>query len=182
MRCIGIVDKRSIIMMKLRPYEKGDAESVLSWIDDEASFRKWSADRYSDYPITAEDMNEYYAENSNHFVFTALDDNKLAGHMIMRYIDESKRIIRFGFIIVDSKKRGKGYGKQMLTIALKYVFEELKVNKVTIGVFENNPAAVHCYTSLGFQHMEEKDESIDIMGEKWKCLEMELSREDYEQK
>lgn len=166
-------------MLKLRPYKKEDAKSVLSWIDNETAFRKWSADRYGEYPITAEDMNDYYAENGNYIIFTAIDDDEIAGHMIMRYIDESKEIIRFGFIIVDSKKRGKGYGKQMLTLALKYAFDELNVQRVSIGVFENNPAAVHCYTSLGFKHIESKDECVDIMGEKWKCLELEMSREDY---
>lgn len=55
----------------------------------------------------------------------------------MRFIDEDKSILRFGFVIVDDIKRGQGYGKEMLQLALKYAFEVLKVNKVTLGVFEN---------------------------------------------
>lgn len=33
-------------MLRLRPYKKGDAEVIVSWLKDEYSFRQWSADRY----------------------------------------------------------------------------------------------------------------------------------------
>ena len=39
---------------------------------------------------------------------TAFDENGVVGHLIMRFIDEEKSILRFGFIIVDNKKRGMG--------------------------------------------------------------------------
>ena len=47
-------------MLRLRPYKSCDAKYIVSWIKDEISFRKWCADRYEHYPITGEDMNQYY--------------------------------------------------------------------------------------------------------------------------
>ncbi|MGN9075701.1 GNAT family N-acetyltransferase [Lachnospiraceae bacterium HCP1S3_B8] len=41
-------------------------------------------------------------------------------------------------VIVDSEKRGQGYGKNMLKLGLKYAKEIFGANKVSLGVFEKN--------------------------------------------
>ena len=47
-------------MLYLRPYKKEDAETIISWCEDETVFRKWTSDRYNSYPITEKDMNYKY--------------------------------------------------------------------------------------------------------------------------
>ena len=71
----------------------------------------------------------------------------------MRKADYKNESIHLGFIIVDSKIRGQGYGKEMVALAVKYAFE-IKVKRVTLGVFDNNTAARCCCKSVGF--VEEK--------------------------
>lgn len=123
-------------------------------------------------------MNNHYADfadSDSFFQMTALDDNDVVGHLIMRFTDEAKKVLRFGFIVVDDTKRGKGYGKGMLKLALKYAFEILKVDKVTLGVFENNEPAYRCYKSVGFQDVKSDEaEYFHIFDEDWKCLELEI--------
>ncbi len=166
-------------MLRLRPYKKCDADKIVSWIGDEVAFRKWSADRFETYPISGADLNAHYdefAETDSFFQMTAFDESGQVGHMIMRFLDEEQRLLRFGFIIVDSSKRGKGYGKEMLKLAIQFAFEILKVEQISIGVFDNNPPAIHCYTSLGFREMTTgSPEYYTIMGEQWKCLMLELN-------
>ena len=131
-------------MMRLRPYKACDAAAIVPWIGDEVSFRKWCADRYDHYPITADDMNRHYDafdESDSFYQMTAFDETGVVGHLIMRFVDEEKSVLRFGFIIVDAQKRGKGYGKQMLSLAVRYAFDILKADKITLGVFENNRPA-----------------------------------------
>lgn len=168
-------------MLRLRPYRNCDAKYIVSWIKDEAAFRRWCADRYESYPITAEDMNRMYAgcaEGDDFFEFTAFDESGVVGHMIMRFTDVEKKNLRFGFVIVDDAKRGKGYGKEMLQLALKYAFEILKVEKVSLGVFENNEPAYYCYKAAGFQDVVlEETEIYHVLGEEWKCKEMEIERQ-----
>ena len=163
-------------MLRLRPYKKCDAAHICSWIKDERTFRRWSADRFDHYPVTAEDINAYYgaaADSDSFFQMTAFDETGAVGHLFMRFMDEEKQVLRFGFVIVDDTKRGKGYGREMIALALKYAFEILKVRKVTIGVFEDNAPAYHCYKSVGFQDVAGKEPEIyHIMGEDWKCLEL----------
>lgn len=169
-------------MLRLRPYKPCDAEYIVTWIQDEVSFRKWTADRFDKFPITPRDFNDYYnkfADLDSFFAMTAFDESGVAGHLLMRFIDNEKKILRFGFIIVDSSRRGMGYGKQMLQLAAKYAFDILKVEKITLGVFENNEPAHKCYNSVGFRDTKDRN-TYTLIGEEWVCLELEYSKSDFE--
>lgn len=170
--------------LRLRPFHGEDAAAIVSWLQSERSFYQWSADRYGHYPITAEEMNRYYAPQlaaGKFYPMVAFDESGPVGHLLLRFPNEELQTLRLGFIVVDSAKRGMGYGREMLGLALLYAFRILKVQKVTLGVFENNPAAYRCYRSLGFSEAEEAASCFSILGEEWKCLELELTRERWEE-
>ena len=174
-------------MLRFRTYKPCDAKTILTWCKDEISFRKWTSDRYDTYPITAEDMNRKYVdfngdcvEPDNFYPMTAFDESGVVGHLIMRFTNDKKSVLRLGFVIVDDSKRGKGYGKGMIELALKYAFEIMKVDKVTIGVFENNHPAYHCYKAAGFKEVEmAEDVWCDVCGEKWKIVDLEIEAKNY---
>ncbi len=168
-------------MLRLRPYKPCDAAAIVSWLKNEETYLKWSSGRFGAYPISAGDINTKYLqkngdfpEEDNFYPVTAFDETGMVGHMILRYTDAEKEVLRFGFVIVDDSKRGKGYGKEMLSLALKYAFEVFRAKKVTIGVFANNPPALYCYKSVGFK--EAGEEYYDVAGEKWKCIELETEQ------
>lgn len=166
-------------MLRLRPYKPCDAQVITKWLKNEYAFRQWSADRYERFPIIPDDMNRYYnreKDNQRIWAMTAFDDAGIVGHFTMRYPDSSGLDeIRLGFVIVDDEKRGMGYGKEMLSLAIRYAFDLLKVSKISLGVFENNTAAIHCYLACGFQAVpSETPEHYLCMGETWSCIEMEL--------
>ena len=166
-------------MFKLRQFRVSDAQTITSWLKNEYAFRQWSADRYESYPITADDMNNYYSQYGDDELYklTAADEDEIIGHLTIRFTDEERKTARLGFVIVDSSKRGKGCGKQLVLSALKYAFDELNADKVTLGVFENNTPAIQCYLSCGFKIVEKEiTESYRCMGETWNCIEMETVR------
>ena len=123
-------------------------------------------------------LNRHYdamADSDSFYEFTAFDETGVVGHLIMRFTDEAKKSLRFGFVIVDSQKRGRGYGREMLKLAIRYGFEILKAEKITLGVFENNKAAYHCYRAAGFQEVSQAEPEIfHILNEDWKCIELEF--------
>lgn len=157
--------------MHLRPFCPIDAEIILSWCKDKHSFRLWSADRYDDFPAQPEDMMKQY-EGDNMHPLTAIIDDEIVGHILLRYPTDDRSIIRFGFIIVDDTKRGQGYGKQMLRLAIDYAHWELGANRITLGVFCENLSALECYKSVGFHITGEDAYMID--GEVLKGFEMEF--------
>lgn len=162
-------------MLRLRPYKPGDAEHIVKWCKDEYAFRQWSADRYPEFPITAEDMNRLY-DNLKIYSLTAFDETGVVGHLTMRFPRDGFDEVRFGFVIVDCEKRGRGYGKEMLSLAVKFAIEFLKVGKISLGVFENNTTALQCYKAVGFKVVERDNvESYRCLGEIWNCIEMEIT-------
>ena len=174
-------------MLRLRPYKKCDAAKIITWCKDEKTFLLWGGEHFGSFPITEEIMNTKYFDNNgdcaepdNFYPMTAFDEDGAVGHFIMRYIKGNNKILRFGWVIVDDAKRGKGYGKEMLCLGLDYAFNILKVDKVTIGVFENNAGAYHCYLSAGFRSSTELEDSFEeIMGETQRIVELEITKEEY---
>lgn len=156
-------------MLRLRPYNDNDADTILSWAKDERAFYEWNAGNLGDYPISRE---EFSVVNDN-ISFTAIYDEKIVGFLIMKRFEESFDILRFCYVIVDDTKRGNGYGKQMMILALKYAKEIFGAKKVSLGVFECNVAAYNCYKSVGFKQNKPNTQYL-LMGEKWECLELEI--------
>lgn len=117
-------------MLRLRPYKSCDSKHIADWIKNEETFVKWGGERFGSYPINAKIIDDKYrlnngdcVEDDNFYPMTAFDDSGVVGHFIMRYINGNNKILRFGWVIVDDTQRGKGYGKQMLELGLKYAFE-----------------------------------------------------------
>ena len=108
------------------------------------------------------------------YPLTAIVGEEIVGHILLRCPSEDKSVIRFGFVIVDDSKRGKGYGRQMLHLTIDYAQQELGAKRITLGVFCDNISAVECYKSVGFRIIGMDSYVID--GEEWKGFEMELNR------
>ncbi len=66
----------------------------------------------------------------------------------------------------------------MIKMAVRYAFDMLKAEKITLGVFDNNPSAYYCYKAAGFRETPMEYELVfETLGEKWKCIELELDKE-----
>ncbi len=174
--------------LRLRPYKPCDAEAIVEWCNkDEVIFRRWALDRFERFPITAKDLNEKYIQCNgdcedadNFYPMTAFDEDGVAGHMMMRFLDKEKKVLRFGMVIISEDRRGKGYGRELISLALKYAFEILKVEKVTIGVVHDNLPAYRCYTSVGFDEVKmDSYETYHFFEEEWKILELEITEDTY---
>lgn len=175
----GIVVK--VIVMYLREFTQKDAENIVSWLGDETAFRKWAVDTYKDYPISSEDILARYEVLREEYhggfcAVVAVEDDRVLGHFIMRVIDENEHIVRFGYIIVNPNIRGRGTGTQMLRLGAELAKERFSAQKITLGVFDNNPSAYNCYNKVGFtQSQTIKPTTYKFFGEDWLCLEMEYN-------
>lgn len=164
--------------LTLRPYQPSDVAVITSWLKSEYLMRQWCADRYERYPVTPEDMNAYHAmyiDGQRSRALTLTDGDDIVGYITLRIPADDSTEQRLGFVIVDDSKRGRGLGKALVSMAVKYAFETLGATKVSLGVFENNPSAIHCYESAGFRCVSlPETESYECLGETWNCIEMEL--------
>ena len=163
--------------MKLRDYKKEDASIIVKWIRTEDELYKWSADRFHIFPLHADVINLNYApqlETGRFFPLTAVDEEgELLGHFIIRYPKEDDdSSVRFGFVIVNPQRRGIGYGKEMLRLGIEYAKTHLDVDRIDLGVFENNDSARYCYESVGFTEYSRWECELPIGT--WECIDMEM--------
>ena len=162
----------------LRHYKASDATTIVSWIKSEYLMRQWCADRFEYYPVTSEDMNSYhkdYIDGNKSHALTMYDGDEILGYITLRIPANDSSEQRIGFVIVNDSKRGRGLGKALVSMAVDYAFAKLDANKVSLGVFENNASAIHCYEAVGFRRASRPDiEKYECLGETWICIEMEL--------
>lgn len=159
--------------LRLRPYKVEDRESILSWCHDEKEFYQWTAGVLGKYPITANQFD--FVEKLMPFI--AFDDSGVVGFFTFRNPEKSLEELRFGFVILKPELRGKGYGKEMLRLGIKFAFKIYGAQKVSLGVFENNPSAYFCYKSVGFKDVVlDNVEKYRIFEEEWKCKELTMER------
>ena len=166
-------------MIRLRPYKPSDAHKVLQWWDgtDEEAFVMWSNGAFT-YPLTIEQLDQFFEQwclkEENGWLMTALNEEGTpVGQFIMRLVDFEKNSVRLGYIVVDPTARGKGYGKKMMVKALQYAFDVLGMERVSLGVFENNPQAKACYETVGFTVKEYVPEYHVYKGVTYPAYEME---------
>ena len=132
-----------------------------------------------DYPVSEKRFLEAVAareDNPGYFPLVAFDESGLVGFFIIRTPGEDDKKVRFGFVIVDPMKRGHGYGSRMLRLGLKFAFDIYGADEVSLGVFENNLPAYHCYQSVGFKETGARI-TYKICGKDWTDIEMVICNE-----
>ncbi|MFA4827355.1 MAG: GNAT family protein [Candidatus Shapirobacteria bacterium] len=103
------------------------------------------------------------SKNINLAIFD-LSSNKLIGDVGINSIDLVNHHAEIGLAIGDKNYWGKGYGTDVIKTALDYCFDQLKLNKVYLDVWQENQKAINCYLKCGFkqdgilrQHVKNKD-------------------------
>ena len=165
-------------MLRLRPFRAPDAKEIITWTSNPEEFYKWSAGILGNFPVSEDQLLEAFSgreNNTKYFPLTAFDENGLVGFFTVRTPGDDDKKVRFGYVIVNPAKRGLGYGKKMLKLGLKFVFDIYGADEVGLGVFDNNRQAYNCYKSVGFIE-NGKNEEYMIAGERWTDIEMEIHK------
>jgi len=139
--------------MRIRPYQNNDFYTISQWITEERSHALWCANLLP-YPIEKsgfdnllQDMEERYGNSP--FVATT-DEGKVVGFFCFSVnLNTNEGMLRF--IVIDNTIRNKGYGCEMIKLAVKYAFEIAKADAVLLNVYTENPAAKKCYEKVGFR-------------------------------
>lgn len=165
--------------MRIRPYiEDKDFEYLAKWIDDEKIHALWCANLMP-YPITKENLHSFLEKNAMEWTdsaYVATEDNgKVTGFFCYSVnVDDNSGFLKL--IVVDREKRGAGYGKKMLQLALKYAFEITGVELVRINVFDENAAAKHCYEKIGFVEESISKDIFPYKDETWSRCHMIIKK------
>ena len=172
-------------MVKLAYFSQNDFQQLMEWIPNAAFTLQWGGPAFT-YPVTVEQLESYLKGanelNASKYVFKVIDEftNEVIGHVSLGNVDRNNNSARIGKVLVGSaNSRGKGYGTQLMNAVLTFAFEELKLHKVTLGVFDFNTSAIQCYEKVGFQTEGFLRDARKNGDEYWNLIEMGISYNDW---
>lgn len=165
--------------MRLRPYIKSkDFQHIAGWIANERDHALWCANNFP-YPVAAEAFHSFLEKTMEEWAvgaFAATDDSgKIVGFFRYSVNTESNE----GFlasVIIDPDLRGKGYGSEMIRLALRYAFELTGAESVQLNVFAENQNAKRCYESLGFAQRSMTKDAFVYKDEVWSRCNMTIAK------
>lgn len=104
-------------------------------------------------------------------------DSIRVGEMSYRIEDD---VAEIGIKICDFDYQEKGYGTKVLKMLIRYLFKEMKAQKIILDTNLNNTRAQHVYEKIGFK-------KIGIRIDSWKnqlgvlqsAVDYELRKEDF---
>ena len=84
------------------------------------------------------------------------------GNIKIDPIDKKNLIGEYGIMIGDKSAWGNGYAKETSKEVLNFCFQNLLLNKVSLGVRINNREAIKLYQNLGFVEVENYSKNFDV--------------------
>lgn len=136
-------------MVELREITKSNLEQVLalSVYENQNNFVS----------TTAHSLAQAWAYRDTAFPFAIYSDDILIGFVMLGYYEAKNQYTLWKFLI-DKQHQNKGYGRQALILAIKYLIDTFNVNEIYTGVAFGNETAKHLYYSVGFRETGEADD------------------------
>lgn len=137
----------------LRGLDARDLEgSYLDWINDRQTTRFLDTGRF---PSTRGELEDYVrrASDGSKDLFLAIvekSSDRFIGTIKLGPIDWIHRHGAIGILIGPADARGKGYGKEAVSLVVRHAFECLGLNKVSAGAYADHQRSVDLFVSLGF--------------------------------
>lgn len=138
----------------LRPItdSEEDTANIIYWRNSEAVRPYFIYQK----PFTVEGHmqwleKEIFSGKGFQFIVCKVEDHKPIGCTYLRDYDVVSRKAEYGFFLGEVEERGKGIGKEMLNLTMKFAFEELGLHKLYARAFANNMPSVKSFLSCGFE-------------------------------
>ena len=168
-------------LVRLRSYEKSDAEALYRWFSDEEVTR-WLGPPH--FPSRAQqekfiDLAAAGSDDAKYFAIETLD-GKLVGDTGIRNIDWKSRKAEFFITIGEKQLWDKGFSTDALRIVIRLAFDKMNLNRLWLTALADNSRAVRCYEKCGFVREGLLRQESFVDGKYHDVHIMALLREDYD--
>ena len=116
--------------------------------------------------------------NRHFFSVRTLAEDKLIGFFGL-WLDLINNEAWVGIGIGERELWGKGYGTDMMKLAVQYAFIELNVHRVSLGLMGYNPRALRSYEKAGFRLEGRTRGDVQRAGKHHDSLWMGILREEW---
>ena len=137
----------------LRPVELSDVnEQYQAWMNDpavmqytESRFQTHSLKQIRDYVRSVQKDS-----SSRFFAIVEQESGKHIGNIKIGHIHPVHRHADVGIIIGDKASWGKGYATESLQMVADFARAQLKLHKLTAGIYANNLGSLQAFLKAGF--------------------------------
>ena len=135
-------------MVHLREITKENLDAVL-----ELKVAKEQEDYVS---TVVQSLAQAWVYRDTAYPFAIYDDDVLVGFVMMGFY-EVKQQYTLWKLLIDERYQHRGYGRQAVELAKRYLIDTFGVAEIYLGVHEDNAAAIRLYQSVGFTATGERD-------------------------
>lgn len=174
-------------MIKLEYFSKEDFPLLIEWINSEHLMTNWAGSLFK-YPLTESSL-DWYIEDTNNidssdaFIYKAvsIETGQTVGHISLGSISPRNRSGRISRVLVgNTSERGKGICTGMISEVLRIGFEDMKLHRISLGVYDFNRAAIRCYEKCGFKKEGLMRDILKYEDDKyWSLLEMSILEDEW---
>lgn len=170
-------------MFKLRELERADIKKINKWRNDPYLIACLGAPyRFINEDVDSNWYDNYLNSRSNSVRCVIVDDSNedevlgLISLMDINYINRSGEL---HIMIGGEQNRGKGIGTFAVKAMIEHAFYNLNLNRIELGVLENNLPAIRLYEKNGFVKEGIKRNSNYKNGKYISMIMMSLLKEEY---
>ncbi|HEX5997109.1 MAG TPA: GNAT family protein [Jiangellales bacterium] len=146
-------------LVTLRPLTVDDAEAMVAIMaDPEVARLTGSVSNSADLgvPPPLESSRDWYGSRGatdDRLDLAVVDKStrRVVGEVVLNCWDPPARSVSFRTLI-GPQGRGRGLGTEATRLLVGYAFDELRMHRVGLEVFDFNPRARHVYEKVGFVH------------------------------
>ena len=142
-------------LVYLRPAERNDVPLFVRWLNDLRTTRTLLM--FSPMSEILEErwfdqMLEHQGKDRWHFVVCRRADDRPVGVLDLHEVDLRNGGASLGILIGDPADTGQGYGSDALRALVGFGFDQLRLERIQLDVFDYNDGARRVYERVGFRH------------------------------
>jgi len=162
----------------LSPMNEEDVETYTKWMNN----REITDNLGSSTMVFSEEAERNWVEeNSGEYLFAIVErgSDRLIGNCGIHAVSHTFQRAELGIFIGEEADRGKGYGKEVLSLLLEYCFDTLNLHNVMLKVFSFNERAIHTYKRVGFKEIGRRREAYFAKGKFWDDIYMDILKDEF---
>lgn len=140
-------------LVTLRAYDVKDAAQAMAFVNDPEVKRLMHPG--IPYPIPFEEEKNWVLgqsafKDAYSFAIETLEEGRYIGGCGINHIDWKNSVAIVGIFIGDKALWGKGYGTDAMAVLIRFIFEQMNINKIRLHVYAFNERAIKSYQKNGF--------------------------------
>lgn len=162
-------------------FDPAHTEMLVDWLPTKRAVAEFGGVHLT-HPITTEQLfsppsTEAAPAGRRVYSASSRELGMLVGHGALFGIDDKAKHCRLAHVLIAPMFRGEGLGRELVALLCTAAFDILRMDSVSLRVFEHNEAAVACYGGVGFLPSAEAPVERRFGRQRWMMHSMTLERD-----